>query len=221
MSRAILSLSLTVLAVACGGTTASDPSPPSPSPLPAPAPSPAVDHGFPPGTEGWAETVETSSPWPFFGSDGSGVVIAPRWVAPPHFGCATRIWVRTEPPRELAPGDGPRSVDGATIDEVCRRAGVVVSVVDEAGYDLANLFQGSCSGGFAFSTLRSSMAEVRFTAALRCEDFAASRSAAAAGPSRVRQRVTLRLVSAGPSAAVEVLAIEPAGEDALYAVTER
>jgi len=210
----------------CGGKAASE-SDASPAP-PGSAPTPAEvgDHGFGEAEAGWPETIETTPAWPWFGSAGSGVVIAPRWVAPARFGCARRVYVRTEPQRDLAPGDGPRVAYGTTLDETCSAPGATIAVVDEPGYDLARVFTGSCEKGFSFETTSTLMASVSFAPSVACAAFEASRTAAAAAATRRRQRVTLRLVSVGnPSvgqtSVVEVTAFEEADPDSRYGVTER
>lgn len=97
--RNVLISALFISAVACGGTAEGQPIPGDNKRT---DPSPAEeDDGFPAYTKGWPETDVTTAAWPYFGSANTGVVIAPRWVAPAQLGCGQRRRVRNEPSRNF------------------------------------------------------------------------------------------------------------------------
>jgi hypothetical protein len=206
-----------VSAVACGGT-------PEGQPFPADAKradaSPTTeDDGFPAETKGWPETVATTAAWPFFGSANTGVVIAPRWIAPQQIGCGEQVRVRTEPSRNFAPGDGPRTVYGPVLGSACVSPGLTLLLIDEARYDEANLFRGDCASGVELSTQSAPLATIHFASAAACETFMSARTASATSDGRRRTVTELRLMSLQPNAVFEFGSVADAPDDAALAVT--
>jgi len=218
--RSLLVSALFISAAACGGTAAEGQPFPADEKRTDPSPSPATqDDGFPADTKGWPETVETTAAWPFFGSADTGVVVAPRWVAPQQLGCGQQVRVRTEPSRNFAPGDGPRTVYGPVLGAACVSPGLTLVVVDEAGYDEANLFRGDCTSGVKLSTQSTPIATIHFASAAACESFMSARTAPARTEGHRRSVTELRLTSLQPEANLELGTASEAPEGAAFSVT--
>jgi len=176
---------------------------------------------FPAESAGWPETITTTSAWPYFGSGNTGVVIAPRWVAPKELGCGQQVRVRTEPSRDFAPGDGPRTVYGPTLGVECAGAGVSLIIVDEAGYDEANLFRGNCATGIKLSTQSGNLAEVHYATKAACETFVEARAAAAKVDVRQRSKTELKLSALQPATVFDFVSITEGEESERFAITQK
>ncbi len=152
-------------------------------------------HGFAPETAGWPEQLTTSAEWPTY--NGGPGPLGPRWHAPRELGCGEQVWVRTEPDRNFAPGDGPRTVYGNVLGITCVSNGISLVVVDQARYEEQNLFRGDCIAGIHVSTQGEQLGELHFATPEACEKFTNDRRSVP--NTMLRARTVFRLATLKPA----------------------
>lgn len=208
----VLGLALVLFIAGCGGTATSEPETSDAG---------AADAARGPlPSDSWPESIETTAPWPTFGSAVDGVVTAPTWVPPQTLACEDSVRVKREPLRDFQPGDGPRTIVLETLGTKCKPAGSRATLVDDPSYPAATLLFGTCETGIVLRALDRALATVTFASATDCSTFMSLRNDSASGKAKRRLETTLVLETPAPSPTFRFVSAREASDEAAFVMAD-